>query len=77
MRRAAFLIVVAALAGCSSADKKDADKPSVQNGPQDPPTVDTDNSPPIGKPKGKVPPSAMEKRSDTIRGTLLEQSSPH
>ncbi len=76
MKRASLLILAAVLAGCGSAEKKDAQKPSVQNGPQDPPPVDNDG-PQLGKPKGKVPPSATEKRSDTIRGTLLEQSSPH
>jgi hypothetical protein len=70
------LILAAALAGCSSTDKRDTPKPSAQNGPQDPPPVDND-APQLGKPKGKVPPSAMEKRPDTIRGELLQQGSPH
>lgn len=74
MRRTALFLVFAALVGCGSAEKNDDPKDPVSRmQPQDAPPSEERSAPPLGRPRAPVPPSAMDKRSES----LLHDDPPH
>ncbi len=74
MKPTIALFLVAALAGCGSVETKESQPdPIVSQQPLDSPPVDEGAAPPLGRPRAKVSPSSMDKRSES----LTHDSPPH
>jgi hypothetical protein len=69
------LFLVAALAGCGAAETTESKPdPVTSKQPLDSPPAEEGTAPPLGKPRAKVPPTAMDKRSES---SLLHDTPPH
>jgi hypothetical protein len=68
------LMVFAALAGCGSAETKESPKDPISSRmPLDSPPAEEGTAPPLGRPKDKIEPSALDKRTDS----LTHDTPPH
>jgi hypothetical protein len=68
------VLLAASLVGCGSVETKETKPdPVVSQQPLDSPPAEEGTAPPIGKPRAKVAPSSMDKRSDS----LLHDNPPH
>ena len=74
MRFTLLLVLVAALAGCGSTETKESrPDPVTSRQPLDSPPAEEGTSPPLGRPKSKVAPSALDKRTES----LTHDTPPH
>lgn len=74
MRFTVTLLLVAVLAGCGSVETKESRKdPVASQQPQDSPPAEEGTAPPLGRPRAKVAPSSLDKRSES----LLHDSPAH
>jgi hypothetical protein len=79
VRFTVFLFVVAALAGCGSVETKESGgdaatkAPIASRQPLDSPREEVGTSPPFGRPKEKIAPSALDKRTES----LTHDTPPH
>jgi hypothetical protein len=63
--------------GCGEL-KEDSEKPIVDKTPTDPPAAEEGKSPPWGKPRAKVPPSAVSPAADMkATDSLTNPPTPH
>jgi len=60
-----LLLVAFTLVGCGSAETR-PDDPIVVTQPQDAPSAEERASPPLGKPRAKVSPLTVDKRSESL-----------
>ena len=74
MRFTAIVFVVAVLAGCGSVEQKESrPDPISYHQPLDSPAAEEGTSPPFGRPRDKVAPSATDKRTES----LTSDNTPH
>lgn len=74
MKLSLTLILVAALAGCGSAETKESPRdPITSRQPLDSPPAEEGTAPPLGMPRAKVAPLATDKRTES----LTHDTPPH
>ena len=67
MKRLNLVLVIAVLAGCGSVEQKESRQdPVSHHQPLDSPPAEEGTSPPFGRPRDKVAPSATDKRTESL-----------